>query len=65
MVSRSSSLGRVHALESETAKIKFFDKYIDHTNRIILSHVVVQKFREQCPLSTIFAFDKALHLEPQ
>ena len=55
----------MHASESEVSKIKFFDKYIDHTDRIIVSHVVVQEFRKQRPLPAMFAFDKALHLAPQ
>ena len=64
MVSRSSSLGRLHTLETETGEIKFFDKYIDHTNWIIRSHVIVQELREQRPLSAIFAFNEAFHVAP-
>lgn len=65
MISRSPGLGRVYTPESEASKIKFFDKYIDHTNRIVLMHVVVRELRKQRSLSAIFAFDKALRLAPQ
>jgi hypothetical protein len=65
MISRPPGLGREHAPKSEAGKIKFIDKYIDHTDWIILSHVVVQELRKQRPLPAIFAFDKALHLAPQ
>ena len=34
------------ALEADACKIKLPNKYIDHTNRVIFGHVVVQMLRE-------------------
>jgi hypothetical protein len=64
MVSRSPRFRRLHALEPEAGQIKLFDEDIDYTHRVVLGHVVVQKFRQQRALSTVLAFDKALHFAP-
>src|SRR4051812_1049009 len=41
-----------------------FDEDIDHTHRVVLGHVVVQKLRQQRALPTVLAFNKALHFAP-
>jgi len=52
----------MHAPESETGKIKLFDKHIDDANRIILCHIIVQVLRQQRTLSAFLALNKALHV---
>ena len=64
MVRWPPSFSRLHAFEPKAGKIEFFDKYIDHTDWIILSHVIVQELRKQRALCAIFAFDKTLHVAP-
>ena len=46
MIARSAGHLRNNTAKPDTAKIKFIDKDINHTNRIILAHPVFKPFRK-------------------
>jgi hypothetical protein len=45
----------------QLAKIKFIDKDIDHSHRVGIRNIVVEKFRQQNSLSSILALNETLH----
>jgi len=42
MVGRPARYRRLHALESKAGKIKLINKYIDHSDLVVLVDIVVQ-----------------------
>ncbi len=46
MIARSAGHLRNNTAKPDTAKIKFIDKDINHTNRIILAHPILKPFRK-------------------
>ena len=48
-------------LKTQRRQIQFVDKGLDDTDRIVLSEVVVQTFRQQYELASVLALDKTLH----
>jgi hypothetical protein len=54
---------RTVALEAVVAgsQIELVDKHLDHTNRIVFAHIVIQTPRQKRELCSILAFDESLH----
>jgi hypothetical protein len=50
--------------QAATVELQFVDKTLNNPNRIVLSNVVVQAFRQQYELPSILALDKTLHPSP-
>jgi hypothetical protein len=46
-------------------QIQFVDEDVDHPNRIVLSHEIVEELGEQNALRSVFTLNKALHQEPR
>jgi hypothetical protein len=53
---------RLHTIETKAGKVLLFDDNIDYTYRIVHGNVVVQQPGQQRALSSILAFDQALHV---
>src|SRR5580704_5921914 len=51
----------LHPLKPTLLEIQFIDEYVDNPHRVILRNIIVEMFRKQRALTTIFAFDKSLH----
>jgi hypothetical protein len=64
MVARPARRLRNHAREPQRAKIERLDKRLDHPNRVLIRHVVVQELRKQHALPAIFTLDEPLHRQP-
>src|ERR1700676_521832 len=64
MIGRPSRRLRLDPVKPELSKIERLDEGVDHTNRIILIDPIIQAFGQQCRLTAIRAFDKALHPSP-
>ena len=62
MVSGPARFRRLHTFEAKAGKVQLFHENIDHAYRVVCRHVVVQKFGQQRALSSILAFNKALHV---
>ena len=52
-----------HPLEPKRPQIQLLDKHVDHSNRVLLRHIVVQELGKQNALPAILTFDEALHLQ--
>jgi hypothetical protein len=55
----------IHSAKPKFRKIKFIDKDINHTNRIVLVDPIFQTFRKQRRLSPIHPINEALHPIPR
>src|SRR3977135_1651829 len=54
-----------HTVKAQRPEIHLIDKHVDHPHRVVLSNVVIQIFRKQNALSTVFTLDEARHLTPR
>ena len=61
MIRRPAGCLRIDPAKAKLAQIEFFDKDIDHANRIVLADPVFQAFRKQRALPAIHPLNKALH----
>jgi hypothetical protein len=61
MVPRTPGDFGLHAFKAQLLQIEFIDEHVNDPHWVILSNVVVEMFRKQRTLRTIFAFDKSLH----
>ncbi len=61
MVGRSARRLRHDTGEPQGRKVQFIDEHVDHPNRILLRHVLIEIFRKQHPLPAILTLDKATH----
>ncbi len=61
MVGGPSRRRRRHALEPKTLQVQLVDEDIDHPDRIILGHVVVETFGKQRLLPAIRTLNEAAH----
>jgi hypothetical protein len=48
-------------LEPQFPEVEFVDEGVDHSNRIVVSDVVVEAFREQGDLAAVGSLDESLH----
>ncbi|MNE98776.1 hypothetical protein D3C80_1973430 [compost metagenome] len=61
MVGGASRCRRRHTVEAEALKIQLIDEDIDHADRIILGHIVVETFGKQRRLPAICTLNEAAH----
>src|SRR4029077_8791343 len=52
-----------HPLEPKPHQVQFLNEYVDHSDRVLLRHVVVQELGKQNALPAVLTFDEALHLQ--
>jgi hypothetical protein len=52
-----------HPLEPKRLQIELLDEHVDHSDRVLLRHKVVQELGKQNALPAVLAFDEALHLQ--
>ena len=65
MVGRPARRPGRHALEPQRPQVQFLDEHVDHTNRVLLRHIVVQVFRKRDPLAAILTLNEATHANPE
>ena len=65
MISRPTRRFRNDALKPQRPQIQLVDEDLDHPHQIVFCHTIVEELGEQNALQPVFAFDKALHQEPQ
>ena len=46
-------------------KVQFIDEHIDHPDRVLLRHIIIQILREQNALPTVFTLNETLHHNPR
>lgn len=61
MVARTAGLLRDDTVEAEPRKIKRIDEGVDHTHRVVLADVVVNRLRQKRRLRSIRALDEPPH----
>jgi len=61
MISRSTRRRRRHTVEAEALQIQLIDEDIDHSDRIILGHIVIETFGKQRRLPAICTLNEAAH----
>lgn len=61
MVARTACFLRIDAIEAEPRQVEGVDKGIDHTNRVLLADVVVNRIRKKSRLHPIRALDEPPH----
>ena len=61
VIGRSARRRRRHAVEPQPLQIQFVNEDIDHADRIILSHIVVETFGKQRRLPAICTLNEAAH----
>ena len=64
MVGRAARRTWLHAAKTLLAEIKLINENVNHANRIVFVHILIQPLREQSTLVTVLAFDKARHRIP-
>src|SRR4029450_9428770 len=52
-----------HPLEPKRHQVQCLNEYVDHSDRVLLRHVVVQELGKQNALPAVLTFDEALHLQ--
>jgi len=65
MISWPARRTRRYPIKPKVARIKFFNKYINHADRVVLTDPVVQPIRKQGALAALFALNKTLHQNPR
>ena len=58
----SGRLGN-HPLEPKRPQVQLLDEHVDHSDRVLLRHIVVQELGKQNALPAVPTFDEALHLQ--
>src|SRR5688572_26394146 len=61
MVGRPARGRRRRAVEAERRQIQCLDKGLDHVDRVVLVHPVLETFGKQRQLRTVGPFDKTTH----
>jgi hypothetical protein len=64
MVSGPARFRSLDTFEAKAGQVQLFDENVDHTYRVVLCYVIVQELGQQRTLSSILAFDTALHVAP-
>lgn len=64
MIAGATRRLRHDPLEAQVSQIQFVDKDIDHTNRVLLGHIVIETFGKQRRLPAICTLNKAAHNQP-
>ncbi len=52
-------------LEPQRPELQIVDEHIDHPDRVLFRHVVIETLRKQDALTAILTLDKAPHRRPQ
>ena len=52
-------------VEPQRPQVQLVDEHVDHPDRVLLRHVVIQILRKQNALPAILTLDEALHLTPR
>ena len=65
MIGRPPGRLRNHAREPKRPQIQLLDEHVDHPDRVLLRHIVVQIFWKQDGLPAVLTLDEALHLKPR
>ena len=52
---------RIDPFKTQLAQIKLIDKDIDYSNRVGISHIIIQAFRQHRHLGSALALNKSLH----
>ena len=52
------------ALKAQRAQIQFVDEGFHHPDRVVLGHVIVERFRQQQRLTSVFTLDETPHDRP-
>ncbi len=61
MIGRPARRRRRHSVEAQTPQIQLVDEDVDHPDRIILGHIVVETFGKQRLLPAIGTLNEAAH----
>ena len=64
MIGRPAGRRRHNALEPQRPQIQLVDEHVDHPDRVVLGHVVVQRLRQQECLPAVFTLDETPHNRP-
>ena len=54
-----------HAREPQRPQVQLVDEHVDHPDRVLLRHVVIQELGKQDALTAILTLDEALHRRPR
>ena len=52
---------RLDTFESKFPEIQFVDEYVDYSDRIVFTDIVVKSLWKQCALGSVFAFNETFH----
>ncbi len=63
MIGRAPGRLGNHPLEPKRPKVQLLDEHVDHSDRVLLRHIVVQELGKQNALPAVLTFDEALHLQ--
>lgn len=61
MVGGSARRRRRHALKTQALQIQLVDEDIDHPDRIILGHIIIETFGKQRRLPAVCTLNEAAH----
>lgn len=61
MIGGATRRGRRYAFEAKPSQIQIIDENIDHPNRVVVSHIVIETFGKQRLLSAVCTLDEAAH----
>lgn len=65
VIGRPARRLRDHALEPPRPKVQLTHEHVDHPDRVLLRHIVIQIFRKQDALPAVLALDETLHPSPR
>ncbi len=61
MIRRPTCRMRLDTFESKFLKIQFIDEHFDRPGWIVFNDIVVESFRKQRALSSVFTFNETIH----
>src|ERR1700730_9483076 len=61
MIGRAPGRLGNHPLEPKRPQVQLLDEHVDHSDRVLLRHIVVQELGKQNALPAVLAFNAALH----
>src|SRR5882762_7646315 len=58
-----ATVARIALSAGACPQVELLDEYVDHSDRVLLRHIVVQELGKQNALPAVLTFDEALHLQ--
>ena len=65
MVGRPARRLRHNAREPQRRQVQLVDEHVDHPDRVVLRHIVIQILRKQNALPAVLTLDEATHRKPR